>query len=909
MLGFLISSNLSYCQTERIHADFRDATFYEFAGQIERQTHYHFYFDSSLIDSIRITYKADGVPLGKILKDILSNTSITYAVDQLSRVFIVNSKELRTQLAADFFDSRKTDTVQMQQPEESAETQRRIPNRFTDNRLYEIGSKSSSKKNAALRGYVTHEDNGEALAGASLYLDSAFTGVTTDQYGYFILNVPGGNHLLQITSAGMKDVRRNVLIYGDGQLDVEMQVDIPTLKNVIITSERRSNIRSTQMGIERLSTATIKQIPVVFGEADILRVVLTLPGVTSVGEASTGFNVRGGSADQNLVLFDDATVYNPSHLFGFFSAFNTDVIKGVELYKSVVPVKFGGRLSSVLDVSAKDGNVKKITGNGGIGLLTSRFAIEGPLSKEKTSFVLAGRTTYSDWLLKTIPDKAFANSNASFYDLNFHLTHKVNQKNDLYLTGYLSRDKFRFGNDTTYGYGNKNFVLKWKHNFNNQLYATFGAGIDHYNYDVTTSRNPVNSYKLIYDINQKNLKADFNLRPDNKRSLNFGLNAIYYQLHPGSFLPNHANSLVRPDVLRKEQGIESAVYLGYQHHLTEKVSLDAGLRYSIYSYLGPQDTYNYVNGFPKDVTTITDTVHHPGGTFIKTYHGPEYRISVRFAISDDASVKIGYNSLRQYIHQFSNTIAISPTDIWKLSDANIRPQFGQQLSIGLYKNFKNDRFETSVETYYRHLKNIPDYKSGASILLNRHLETDLINARGKTYGVEVLVKKPAGKLNGWVSYTWSRTFLQQDDELAGEIINKGRFYPASYDKPNVANFISNYKFSHRLMMSLNLVYSTGRPITLPIAVFISNGSQRVLYSDRNQYRIPDYFRTDISFTLDGNHKINQKIHNSWSAGFYNVTARQNAYSVYFTQENGIVKGYQLSIFGTIIPYISYNFKF
>lgn len=905
-----MTSTFSNAQQELVSGKFNNITLPDFIEQVEQQTDYHFYFDSSLIDSIRITYDAEKVPLKKILDDVFVNTSYQYAVDPLRHIFILKNKQLRTELASHFFDKENVDAeLSFEEAEKSVDKKQKPTATFTENRLYEIGSKTSSKKNAALNGFVKHINTGEALAGASLYLDSVFTGVTTDQYGYFVVNVPSGSHVLEITSAGMKDVRRNLLVYSDGQLDIEMQDDIPTLKNVIITSERRSNIRSTQMGIDRLSTSTIKQIPVVFGEADILRVVLTLPGVTSVGEASTGFNVRGGSADQNLVLFDDATIYNPSHLFGFFSAFNTDVIKGVELYKSVVPVKFGGRLSSVLDVSAKDGNDKKITGNGGIGLLTSRFAIEGPLSKEKTSFVLAGRTTYSDWLLKTIPDKEFNNSQASFYDANLHITHKINQNNNIYLTGYLSNDKFRFSTDTTYGYSNKSLVLKWKHTFNNKFYTTLSTGIDHYNYEVTSSKNPANSYKLTYDIDQKNFKADFNYRIDNKRSLNFGLNAIYYQLRPGSFLPNHVNSLVKPDVLSKEQGIESAAYLGYAYNITPALSVNAGIRYSLYNYVGPHDTYQYLEGYPKDVTTITDTIHYAAGKFIKTYHGPEYRVSLRYAITGDASIKIGYNTLRQYIHQFSNTIAISPTDIWKLSDANIKPQFGQQVSIGFYKNFKNDRFETSVEAYYRLLKNIPDYKSGASILLNRHLETDLINSRGKAYGVEFLIKKPGGKLNGWLSYTWSRTLLQQNDELAGEIINKGKYYPASYDKPHVANLISNYRFSHRIMMSLNVVYSTGRPITLPIAVFNSNGAQRVLYSDRNQYRIPDYFRTDVSFTLDGNHRINQKIHNSWSVGFYNVTARQNAYSVYFTQQNGIVKGYQLSIFGTIIPYISYNFKF
>ena len=463
--------------------------------------------------------------------------------------------------------------------------------------------------------------------------------------------------------------------------------------------------------------------------------------------------------------------------------------------------------------------------------------------------------------------------------------------------------------DTTYKYGNKNAVIKWKHIFSNKFYGLISAGLDHYQYNVSSNSNPVNSYKLTYDINQTNFKADFTYRVNNKQAFNFGLNSIYYKLHPGSFLPGGNQSLVKKDVLQPEQGLESAAYLGYEYNISSNLSLNAGLRYSMFNYLGPHDTYNYVAGLPRETATITDTVSYSSGKIIKTYQGPEYRISLRYVLPGDASIKIGYNTLRQYIHQLSNTITISPTDIWKLSDAYIKPETGQQYSLGFYKNFHSNNIETSLEVYYKDLNNIIDFKSGASLLLNHHIETDIINSKGKAYGAELLIKKLSGKLNGWLSYTYSRTMLRTDDALAGEKINKGEYYPASYDKPNNVNFISNYKFSHRLSMSVNVVYSTGRPITLPIGVFFSNGAQRLVYSDRNAYRIPDYFRTDLSVNLDGNHKIKQTLHNSWSFGVYNLTARKNVYSAFFVTENGKVKGYQLSIFGTAIPFISYNFRF
>lgn len=698
------------------------------------------------------------------------------------------------------------------------------------------------------------------------------------------------------------------MVYGNGKLTVEMEDFVANLKAVTVTTDKLSNIRSTQMGVDKVTIRTIKQVPAVLGESDILRVVLTLPGVTSVGEASTGFNVRGGAADQNLVLLNDATIYNPSHLFGFFSAFNTDVVKGVELYKSAIPERYGGRLSSVLDVTTRDGNSKKFAASGGLGLLTSRVTLEGPLDKGKTTFILGGRTTYSDWILKEIPNSAYQNSAASFYDLNLNITHNINPKNSIYLTGYISHDKFRLNSDTLYKYGNKNAIIKWKHIFNNHFFGVFSAGFDRYDYGISSDQYPLRAYKLAYDINQTHFRTEFTYNPNNIHSINFGLQTVYYKIHPGSFEPDAPQSLVAPDMVPAEQALESALYLGDRYNVTSDFSIDAGIRFSLFNYLGPQDVYAYTPGLPRTTGSVTDTLHFASGKNVKTYGGPEIRMAMRYSLSDKASVKFSFNTLRQYIHTLSNTTAISPTDIWKLSDQNIKPQQGYQLSLGYYRNFSNN-IETSVEVYYKQVRHYPDYKSGAILVMNKHIETELINTSGQAYGAEFMIKKTEGKLNGWLSYTYSSTKLKMDDPIAGETINKGNYYPANFDKPHNVNFVGNYRFSHRVSISLNAVYSTGRPITLPIAIFNYAGAQRVLYSDRNQYRIPDYIRADISVNLDGNHKIKQLAHSSWSLGVYNLFARQNPYSVFFQQENGVIKGYQLSIFGTAIPFITYNFKF
>jgi hypothetical protein len=785
---------------------------------------------------------------------------------------------------------------------------RRLPS-LEENRLFEFGAnKSSVKTTVTLAGYIKDGKTGESIIGATVSAGAGKT-VTSDQFGYYSLSLPKGKYTLIFSSSGMKDTRRLIQLNDDGKLDVELNGQVASLRAVVVVAEKNSNVKNTQMSVERLTIKNIKQVPVAFGEADVLRVITTLPGVTSAGEAGTGFNVRGGSVDQNLILFNEATIYNPSHVFGFFSAFNPDQIKGVELYKSAIPEKFGGRLSSVLDVTSKDGNSKKISGVGGIGPLTSKLTVEGPIYNSRTTFIAGGRTTYSNWLLKKLPDERYRKSSASFYDLNLNINHSLNAKNDFYVMGYTSNDRFRLNNDTTYSYGNYNWNLKWKHIFNNKLYGVISGGQDHYNYSVSSQGSQVDAFKLGFSINQAHVRTSFSWSPSNSHLVEMGFNSVYYQLDPGYYRPNSNESIVTKKELQHEQGLENGIYIGDKYTINPDFSVNVGLRYSIFTYLGPYNVYQYMPGVPKDTTTIKDTVGYNKYKAIKTYQSPEYRISARYALSESTSVKASFNTTRQYIHMLSNTTIVSPTDTWKLSDADIKPQQGYQWSMGVYKNFRNNAIESSVEVYFKTMKNVLDYKSGARLILNQHIAADVISARGKSYGAELMIKKVTGKLNGWISYTWSRTLLQQDDPLAGETINKGEYYPASFDKPHNFNFIGNYRFTHRFSVSSNIVYTTGRPITLPVAIFELGGTQRVYYSERNQYRVPDYFRADLSIMMEGNHKVKQRTHNSWTLGLYNITGRKNPYSVYFTQEDGVIKGHQLSIFGTVIPSLTYNFRF
>src|SRR5450755_288212 len=534
--------------------DFHGMKLEQFAQSIESQSDYRFYFKPSETDSIVLDFSVQDQTLPSILNMVLAHTDFHFAIDNDNNVFITEKFTIQPNLPDDFFNSKRPVSDSARESAFSVDNyldnQKNQKLRASlENRVFVIGPKTNIYRTGkgTVAGYIRDAKTGETLVGATVSLDNPPVGVSTDQFGYFSLTIPLGPHLLRISSIGMKETVRHIALYSDGKLNIEMEQFIPGLKAVTITSEKNSNTGRLQMGVDRLNIKTIRQMPVVFGEADILRAVLTLPGVTSVGEASTGFNVRGGSADQNLVLFNNSTIYNPTHFFGFFSSFNPDVVKGVELYKSSIPEKYGGRLSSVLDVTTRDGNKKDIAGAGGIGPLDARLAIEGPLFNDKTTFLIAGRSTYSDWLLKQVPVQSYQNSTAGFYDANLRLTHEINAKNSLFLTGYISSDRFSLNSDTLYTYQNKNINLQWKHIFNNRFNAVFMSGIDDYNYSISSTSNQVNGYKLSFQLTQYVFHGDFTYNLNAKHTLGFGISSIYYKLHPGDLNPAGDKSLVVPN--------------------------------------------------------------------------------------------------------------------------------------------------------------------------------------------------------------------------------------------------------------------------------------------------------------------------------------------------------------------------
>jgi hypothetical protein len=914
LYGFIFSAFNTRAQVvpeKLISMKLDSSRFNDFVSQVETQTGYYFYYDAVRFDSLTLDLNVKDLPIKEVLDQVFRGSDFSYAIDAQKRIYITEGKAIITRLQPRLFnpdDSPDGPAAFYEGPESDAKEKLLST---AESKLHEIGVKGYKigSGKATISGYVRNATTGEPVIGAAVFIVNPSIGVTTDALGLYVLTLPKGKHTLKIKSTGMRETQRQIILYTDGKLDIEMRESIIALKEVSVKAGMDKNVVGTQMGSVKLTIKNLKQVPTVFGETDLLRTVLTLPGIKSVGENSTGLNVRGGSTDQNLILFNDAVIYNPSHLFGFFSAFNPDVLKDVELYKSTIPSKFGGRLASVLDINGRDGNKKKFVASGGLGLVTGRLTVEGPIIKDKTSFILGGRSTYSNWLIKRLDNPEYNKSAASFYDVNLHISHEINEKNSILLTGYTSSDRFKLYGDTTYAYQNALASLKWKHTFNNRLFGELTASQSKYQYSMAASGLPLNSFDLKFDINQSNFKADFNYSLHPKHTLDFGLSTIYYKLHPGSFTPRGEQSLIIPDNLGTEQATESALYIEDKFEAGPKLSITAGLRYSFYQYLGPRTINKYVPGFPINKIYEDGTETFAAGKKIKGYGGPEYRLSMRYTLFDNLALKLSYNTLRQYIHLLTNTMTVSPTDIWKLSDSYIKPQIGDQVSVGLYKNFRGNKVEVSLEGYYKNIQNFLDYKGGDSLIMNHNLEAAVLNTKAKAYGVEFMIKKMTGKLNGWVSYTYARTLLRAVDRASADAPNGGNFYPSNYDKPHDFTLISNYRLSHRFSLSFNFTYSTGRPYTPPIGKYFIDGAQRVYYADRNQFRIPDYYRADLAMNIEGNHKIKKLAHSSWTLAIYNLLGRKNPTSVYFQTRNGQVNGYQLSIFGQPIPTITYNFKF
>ncbi len=745
-----------------------------------------------------------------------------------------------------------------------------------------------------ISGTLKDATNGEDLIGASVSLkEKPSVGVVTNTYGFYSLTLPKGNYTLLFQFIGTATIEEKITLDKDIKINKELAPEAALIKEVVIKSEKENkNVSRNEMSVTKLDPKSIESVPVIFGEKDMIKTLQMTPGVKSAGDGNAGFYVRGGAADQNLILLDEAPVYNASHLLGFFSVFNSDALKDVTLYKGSAPAEYGGRGSSVLDIKMKDGNNKKFNASGGIGLIASRLTIEAPLQKDEGSFIISARRTYADLFLKLSSDSATRNTSLYFYDINAKANYKLGKRDRIFLSAYFGRDVLSTGG-VGLNWGNYTGTLRWNHLFSDKLFSNSSFIFSNYDYQFNIGAAGATIKASIQDVN---FKQDFTFFPNSSNTIKFGFNAIHHTFLPTDLVAT-ANSSFTSSTTADKYAIEGGVYIQNDWKVNEKLGFQYGLRYSLFDYIGKGTAYTYnTEGVKTSTTTYGD------GETIKYYGGFEPRVTGKYQLNDESSFKGGYTRNYQYMHLLNNTTTSSPTDLWIPSSNNVKPQIVDQFSLGYFRNFNNNEFEFSVEGYFKNLQNQIDYRSGANLIFNSEYEGSLSYGKGIAYGAEFSLKKTKGDLTGWISYTLSRSLRQFDN------INNGNYFPAKQDRIHDLAIVAIYKLNKKLTVSANWIFYTGDAATFPSGKYAIDGIAIPLYTERNGYRFPNYHRLDIGLTLQA--KQTPKFESSWNFSFYNAYNHQNAYTITFQQnkDTGATEALQTALFG-IIPSVTYNFKF
>ena len=775
---------------------------------------------------------------------------------------------------------------------------------------------TSAQEKFTLSGTISDSNSNETLIGATVFIPELKTGVLTNEYGFYSITLPKGKYSIRINYTDYQNFDEVVELNQNVKINFKLTPKENVLREVIVTSSKNiTDIRKPEMSLNKLSISTIKKMPVVLGEVDILKSILLLPGVTNAGEGASGFNVRGGGADQNLILLDEAMIFNSSHVFGFFSVFNPDAIKDLKLYKGGIPARYGGRASSVLDIYQKDGSSKGFHANGGIGLISSRLLLEGPIVKDKGSFLIGGRSSYAHLFLKLSEDQK--DNAAYFYDLNTKLSYKINPNNNIFLSGYFGRDVFSLANSFTNIYGNSTLNLRWNHLFSDKLFSNLSLIYSDYYYGLDLD---FVGFKWDSGINNYNLKYDLKNYISDKFKLNYGVNAIYYDFNPGIIRPSDANSGINFAQLDKKFAFEPAIYLDAEQELSDKIAISYGLRYSLFYRLGNSKINIYEKDNPVlfnsemqiyEKATPIGVQNYSKNETITNFENLEPRFSLAYQINDDQSFKTSYNRMVQYLQLVSNTASPTPLDVWTPSDSFIKPQIADQVAIGYFTNFSENKYSLEIESYYKKIQNRIDYIDGADLIANNALEQVILNGRMRAYGLEIMLKKNEGRFNGWISYTLSRSEQQTPGRTILETgINNGEWYKSAFDKTHNLAITSAYELNKKWSFGANFALQSGQPVTFPNGQYQYLGITVPSYGLRNENRLPAYHHLDISATLSPSKNSSRSTKSEWVFSIYNLYNRKNAAAINFRQnsETGNNEAIKTSIFG-IVPAISYNFKF
>lgn len=884
--------NLLFAQsviTTKITNRSQGKEFNAFLNDIERQFPVRFFYLPEWFSGLNIQNEYSGQELRMAITDVLKGSDFSF--------FELNAHTI-------IFIKDPTHSIQLNSILRGAAQEQLKVEKYT------MGTPSMIRKDMKynITGNVKGSKN-EPLGGAHLNVEDLGEAYTADDHGNFRFQLPQGEHYMYISFVNYEKKMIAVSCYSDGEINIVLD-ETPTMLEEVVVRDNANEAVTSNIGQIQLSVKEIKRAPSLMGEVDIIKQIQVLPGVTTAGEAASGYNVRGGTVDQNLILYDGMPVFNSSHVFGFFSAFNSEAIKDLSFYRGGIPSEFGGRVSSVLDIRSKSGDFVKWSGGGGIGLITSNVHVDGPLIKDKTTIAISARTTYSNWLVNSIRTNYadLSKSTVTFYDASLKLTHRFNSNTKIMLSTYISQDQFRLKGDSAYKWSNFLSSIVLEHSFSNRLSSSLHAGYGTYGYDLQ-NQNPYSGFDLFYKITYPSLKADLRFHSE-KHKVNFGVQGIYYAFEPGTFNPLSLSSGLPRLEIERQRSIESGVYASDNITLTDQINLEAGLRFSTFSSLGPGTVNLYKPAQPLELPNLEGSKTYTSSDIIKTYSGLEPRFSFRYTVTPNSSVKIGFNRIYQYLHLVTNTTAVTPVDIWQPSGYYFKPQKADQISVGYFKDFKNKTYDGFIEMYYKEIDNILDFKDGAKLILNDKIETALLQGKGTAYGIETQFSKLIGRLTGSFSYTYSRSLRQIAGPTSSESINDGKTYPSNFDQPHSINIAWKYAISKRIYFTGNFTYRTGRPITLPVNGFSVDDNYATSFSDRNSYRIPDYHRLDFALVLEGNHKRKKRVESFWAFSIYNVYGRKNPYTIFFKGAQGsTLIPYQLSIIGTALPSLTWNLKF
>ncbi len=877
-------------QEIKISGNFRNVPLSVFFDTLEVKYGIKAYYKLGWVNKYNINTSFDDNPLLRALNSIFTTHELTYEVFQDNSIIVY---------------PRRLDTRQSLEDV---------------NQILVIGNpiNKGKYKTALITGKVVDGKTGDPLPGAVVYNSKLDKGSTTGSDGTFELELPTGEHILNISFMGFLGYEKKIYLIESGNAEFDLFEESHSIGEVLVTADEFNTSR-TQMSMVHMSSKELKILPLLMGERDVLKSVVMLPGIQSVGELSSGFNVRGGNSDQNLVLLNGSPIFNTSHLFGFISAINPDMVEDIRIFKGGLPARYGERVSSIMEIKMKDGNEDKIKLYGGLGIINSRVALDGPLTKnKKLTFVAGGRMSYTDWMLKQVPDASISSSVTNFYDVSGKLSYISDKNNWLHLMGYTSSDEFSTSKQSINNYGNELFNMVLHRRYGEKLSGDIILAYSSYKFRLTdfADGKDFEAYYLDNRIQYEAAKYNLLWHPHPRHNIHSGFNFIYYLNDPGKISPMAENSIIVPDQLDRENAFEGALYVSDEFDIIPGVTANIGMRYSQFALLGRKTVLIYDKNQAKSAETVIDSLFFNKGEIVKSYGGIEPRLSVNWETNQGFSYKLSYQRTRQYISQISNNAVISPAEIWKTSDYYIEPLINDQVALGFQKNNFLRKYSLSAEMYYKQLQNLIEYKNGAQIIMNKHLETDLIPSDGYSYGIELSLNKPDGRLTGWLNYTYSRTMRKTDSKFNKEQVNKGKYYPSIYDRPHDLSVVANYNISRRWRAAGNFVFISGRPVTLPEVTYKYMGETQVYYSDRNKYRMPPYHRFDISITLDENLRRKRMWKGSWTLSVYNVYGRKNPYSVYYRKtapeaETGYRKYslFKLAVIGVPIPSLTYNFTF